>query len=168
MRARNSMIGATTERQLCDLVVHEAALIDAHRFDEWLALFADDCRYWIPLQGAAQSESEQHNALADEDKLLLTLRVERLKSPKAHSQHPPSRCQHVLQQPRIVQADITAGRCELHTPFIYIESRGEQQTMLAGVARHRLVRRDQGWQIALKRVDLLNAGAALPAIQLFP
>ena len=162
------MIDAATERELCDLVVQEATLIDARRFDEWLALFTDDCRYWIPLQGAAQQEDAQHNALADEDKLLLTLRVERLKSPKAHSQHPPSRCQHVLQQPRVVQADLVAGRCELHTPFLYIESRGEQQLMLAGVARHRLVRRDASWQIALKRVDLLNAGAALPAIQLFP
>lgn len=162
------MIDATTERQLSDLIVHEAALIDGRRFDEWLALFADDCRYWIPLRGDAQSESEPHNSLADEDKLLLSLRVERLKSPRAHSQHPPSRCQHVLQQPRVMQADLAAGMAEVHTPFIYIESRGEQQLMLAGVARHRLVRRDQGWQIALKRVDLHNAGAALPAIQLFP
>jgi 3-phenylpropionate/cinnamic acid dioxygenase small subunit len=162
------MIDAITERQLCDLVVQEAALIDARRFDDWLALFTDDCRYWIPLQGDAQHEDSQHNALADEDKLLLKLRVERLKSPRAHSQHPPSRCQHVLQQPRVVNADLAEGRAELHTPFIYIESRGEQQLMLAGVARHRLVRRDQGWQIALKRVDLHNAGAALPAIQLFP
>jgi len=162
------MIDAATERQVSDLVVQEAALVDARRFDEWLALFADECRYWIPLQGDVQREDDQHNALADEDKLLLKLRVERLKSPRAHSQHPPSRCQHVLQQPRVVQADLETGRCELHTPFIYVESRGEQQLMLAGVARHRLVRRDQIWRIALKRVDLLNAGAALPAIQLFP
>jgi 3-phenylpropionate/cinnamic acid dioxygenase small subunit len=161
-------IDAATERELCDLVVHEAALIDARRFDEWLALFADDGRYWVPLQGDAQAEGAAHNALADEDKLLLTLRVERLKNPRAHSQHPPSRCQHVLQPPRVVQADLAEGRCELHTPFIYIESRGEQQLMLAGVARHRLVRRAEAWQIALKRVDLLNAGTALPAIQLFP
>jgi 3-phenylpropionate/cinnamic acid dioxygenase small subunit len=162
------MIDAATERQLCDFVANEAALIDTRRFDDWLALFADDCRYWIPLLGDTQSEDAQHNALADEDKLLLTLRVERLKSSRAHSQHPPSRCQHVLQQPRVVQADLATGQAELHTPFIYVESRGEQQLMLAGVARHRLVRRDQSWQIALKRVDLLNAGAALPAIQLFP
>ena len=162
------MLDAATERELCDFVVNEAALIDARRFDEWLALFADDGRYWVPLQGEAQADDAQHNALADEDKLLLTLRVERLKSPRAHSQHPPSRCQHVLQQPRVVQSDLEAGRCELRTPFIYVESRGERQLTLAGVARHRLVRRGQAWQIALKRVDLLNAGDALPAIQLFP
>ena len=40
--------------------------------------------------------------------------------------------------------------------------------MLGGSARHILVNSDAGLRIALKRVDLLNPGAALPAIQLFP
>lgn len=158
----------TTERELFHFVAHEARLIDARRFDEWLALFADNGRYWVPLQGEAQAEGSAHNALADEDRLLLALRIERLKNPRAHSQHPPSRCQHVLQQPLLVHADEAAGRFELHTPFVYIESRGERQLTLAGTLRHRLARRAGRLQIELKRVDLLNADAALPAIQLFP
>ena len=159
---------ATTERELFDFIAHEARLIDARRFDEWLALFADNGRYWVPLQGAAQTEGAAHNALADEDRLLLTLRIERLKNPRAHSQHPPSHCQHVLQQPTLAHADDDVGRYELNTPFLYIESRGERQLMLAGTVRHRLVRLGDGLRIELKRVDLLNADAALPAIQLFP
>jgi hypothetical protein len=55
----------------------------------------------------------------------------------------------------------------LRTPFIYVEARGEDQVLLAGTYRHRLVRAPQGWAIRQKRVDLLNAGRALPAIQLF-
>jgi 3-phenylpropionate/cinnamic acid dioxygenase small subunit len=157
---------ATTERELFDFIAHEARLIDARRFDEWLALFADNGRYWVPLQGDAQDEGAAHNALADEDRLLLSLRIERLKNPRAHSQHPPSRCQHILQQPQLVRTEGLTST--LYTPFVYIESRGEQQLTLAGAVRHRLVRRGDGLQIELKRVDLLNAGAALPAIQLFP
>jgi 3-phenylpropionate/cinnamic acid dioxygenase small subunit len=162
------MMDATTERELFDFVAHEARLIDARRFDEWLSLFADNGRYWVPLLGEVQGEGAAHNALADEDRLLLSLRIERLKNPRAHSQHPPSRCQHILQQPTLVHADDDAGRYELRTPFVYIESRGERQLMLAGTVRHRLLRRGDGLQIELKRVDLLNADAALPAIQLFP
>ena len=149
-----------------DFVAHEARLIDEQRFDEWLALFAEDGRYWVPLRGAAQSESEAWNALADEDRLLLSLRVQRLKNPKAHSQHPRSRCQHVLQPSQLLASD-EAG-CELRTPFLYIEARGERQLQLAGSATHRLVRAGDAWRIRLKRVDLLDAGAPLPAIQLFP
>jgi 3-phenylpropionate/cinnamic acid dioxygenase small subunit len=147
-------------------IAHEAQLIDAKRYDEWLALFADDGRYWVPLEGAAQQEGAQHNALADEDRLLLSLRIERLKNPRAHSQHPPSRCQHVLQAP--VPIKMSDGDAELRTPFLYIESRGERQLMLAGSYTHRLTQVGGDWRIRLMRVDLLDAGKPLPAIQLFP
>ena len=151
-----------------EFVAHEAALIDAQRFDDWLALFADDGRYWVPLRGAEQAEGDAYNALADEDRLLLALRVQRLKNPKAHSQHPRSRCQHVLQASQVVSRDDAAGTCELRTPFLYIESRGARQLLLAGSATHRLVRAGDAWRIRMKRVDLLDAGEPLPAIQLFP
>jgi 3-phenylpropionate/cinnamic acid dioxygenase small subunit len=149
-----------------EFIAHEAQLLDAQRYDDWLALFADDGRYWVPLRGAEQAEGEAHNALADEDKLLLALRVQRLANPKAHSQHPRSRSQHVLQASQQVAGD--ADSCELRTPFLYIESRGERQLLLAGTATHRLVRAGDAWRIRLKRVDLLDAGTPLPAIQLFP
>lgn len=151
-----------------EFVAHEARLLDERRHDEWLALFADEGRYWVPLQGAAQQEGAAHNALADDDLLLLKLRIERLKNSRAHSQHPPSRCQHVLQASVVTQDDPQAGTCELRTPFVYIEARGERQLMLAGTSVHRLVRAGSDWRIRLKRVDLLDAGAPLPAIQLFP
>ena len=151
-----------------EFVAHEARLLDERRHDEWLALFADDGRYWVPLQGAAQQEGAQHNALADEDMLLLKLRIERLKSPRAHSQHPPSRCQHLLQSSIVTRDDPASGACELRTPFVYIEARGERQLVLSGTCVHRLVKVAGAWRIRLKRVNLLDAGAPLPAIQLFP
>jgi 3-phenylpropionate/cinnamic acid dioxygenase small subunit len=151
-----------------DFVAHEARLIDEQRFDDWLALFAEDGRYWVPLAGAAQSEGQAYNALADEDKLLLALRVQRLKNPKAHSQHPRSRCQHVLQASQLIEGGGAGASCVLRTPFLYIESRGARQVLLAGSATHRLVRAGDAWRIRMKRVDLLDAGEPLPAIQLFP
>ena len=150
-----------------DFIAAEAALLDAGRFDDWLALFAEDGHYWVPLQGAAQADPLSHNSIAYEDRLLLALRIERLKNPRAHSQHPASHSQHVLQRSRIEREDDGSGEVLLHTPFLYVESRGEQQLLLAGSLRHRLVRTVAGWAIRQKRVDLLNAGRALPAIQLF-
>jgi 3-phenylpropionate/cinnamic acid dioxygenase small subunit len=149
-----------------EFIAHEARLLDEQRFDEWLELFTEDGRYWVPLAGASQESGAAWNALADEDRLLLSLRVQRLKNPKAHSQHPRSRSQHVLQASTPLSGD--AQGCELRTPFLYVESRGERQLMLAGACTHRLVRAGEGWRIRLKRVDLLDSEAALPAIQLFP
>jgi 3-phenylpropionate/cinnamic acid dioxygenase small subunit len=148
-----------------DFAAHEAALLDERRLDEWLALFADDGRYWVPLLGAAQADPFSHNSLAYEDRLLLQLRVERLKNPRAHSQHPASHSQHVLQPSRVEHE--SAGEVRLRTPFLYIEARGEDQVLLSGTARHHLVRTPAGWSIREKRIDLLNAVRALPAIQLF-
>lgn len=148
-----------------DFIAHEAALLDARRFDDWLALFADDGHYWVPLLGAAQADPFSHNSLAYEDRLLLQLRVERLKNPRAHSQHPASHSQHVLQPSRIEEEG--ADDVRLRTPFLYIEARGDDQILLSGAARHHLVRTPTGWSIREKRIDLLNATRALPAIQLF-
>lgn len=157
-----------TDHELSAFVALEARLLDARRYDEWLALFAEDGRYWVPLQGADQADADTWNSLAYEDRLLLALRIERLKDPRAHSQHPPSRGQHVLQPSVVLQRDDAQGRWKLHTPFVYVEARGGTQIVLAGSARHRLVREGDGLRIVLKRVDLLDAGAALPALQLFP
>ena len=148
-----------------DFIAHEAALLDERRFDDWLALFADDGHYLVTLLGEAQADPFSHNSLAYEDRLLLQLRVERLKNPRAHSQHPASHSQHVLQPSRIEEE--TDGDVRLRTPFLYVEARGDDQILLSGTARHHLIRTPTGWAIREKRIDLLNATRALPAIQLF-
>ncbi len=155
-----------TQIAAADFIAHEAALLDDGRFDEWLALFTDDGRYWVPLLGARQVDAISHNSIAYEDRLLLQLRIERLKNPRAHSQHPPSHCQHVLQASRIEHID-EAGTATLATPFIYVEVRGDQQSMLTGRYRHELLQTADGMRIRQKRVDLLGPGRALPAVQLF-
>ncbi|HSV57685.1 MAG TPA: aromatic-ring-hydroxylating dioxygenase subunit beta [Variovorax sp.] len=158
---------AFTELALADFIAREAALLDEGQFDDWLALFTEDGRYWVPLLGRFQQDPESHNSIAFEDRLSLQLRIERLKDPRAHSQHPPSRCQHVLQISRVESLDADEGTAALRTPFLYIEARGEQQLMLAGSYRHLLVRTPEGIRMLQKRVDLLGAERALPAVQLF-
>jgi 3-phenylpropionate/cinnamic acid dioxygenase small subunit len=150
-----------------DFVVAEAALLDAGRFDDWLALFDEGGHYWVPLLGAAQTDPFSHNSIAYEDRLLLQLRVERLKNPRAHSLHPRVCCQHVLQRPSLQSQDGASGEVLLRTPFIYVEAQGLDQILLTGVCSHRLRPAQQGWTILQKRVDLLNSGQSLPAIQLF-
>jgi len=167
-RADRGRIDASLERELADFIAMEAALLDAGRHDEWLALFIDEGRYWVPLKGAEQSDPDSHNSLAYEDRLLLALRIERLKSPRAHSQQPRSRCQHVLQRSIAMKtADAAADGYELRTPFLYVESRDHEQVMLTGSYRHMLIAVSGTWKIRLKRVDLLDADRPLPAIQLF-
>jgi len=147
-------------------IYREARLIDEKRFDEWYELFAEDGYYWVPLT-PGQTDPLAHNSLAYEDKLLLKLRIERLKQPTAYSQKPQSRCLHVLQAPEVEKADAARGEFVTRTPFLYTETRGDELQRYAATAWHTLVRDGGGLRIRLKRVDILNADAALPSIQLF-
>ena len=156
-----------SETALCNFIAQEAAMLDEGQYEAWLDLFTEDGRYWVPLLGRFQEDVHSHNSIAYEDRLLLQLRIQRLRDSRAHSQHPPSRCQHVLQISRVEDVDEQAGSAVLRTPFLYIEARGEEQLMLAGSYRHLLVRTPAGLRMQQKRVDLLGAERALPAVQLF-
>ena len=78
-------------QDLIDLVYREARLLDARDLDAWNLLYTDDAYYWIPLE-PDQPNGVDHTSHMYEDKLLRTLRIERLKSPRAYSQQPASRC----------------------------------------------------------------------------
>jgi 3-phenylpropionate/cinnamic acid dioxygenase small subunit len=154
------------EGEVARFIYREARLLDEKRFDEWYELFTEDACYWVPLV-PGQADPLAHNSLAYEDKLLLKLRIERLKLPTAYSQKPASRCLHVLQAPEVEKSDPARGEVLTRTPFVYTETRGDESQRYAATAWHTLVRSNQGLKIRLKRVDILNADAALPSIQLF-
>ncbi len=158
---------APSELELARFVKREARLIDEKRFDDWYELFAEDGHYWVPA-APGQSDPLLHNSLAYEDRLLLKLRVERLKSDRAFSLRPEIRCLHVLQEPEVEKRDDDRGEYLLRTPFIYTETRGDESQRFAATAWHTLVRVEERLRIRLKRVDILNCDAALPSIQLFP
>lgn len=148
-----------------EFVYLEARLLDEKRFDEWYALLTDDVRYWMPLT-RGQPDGQTFTSLFHEDKLLLKVRIERLRHPHAFSQQQPSYCQHVLQQPAVEVADDAANHYVTRTPFMYVETRLDQQLVLAGVSYHHLTVVDGSLRMRLKKIELVNCDAALPSIQL--
>ena len=159
-------MGRPTDQDLVDFVVREARMIDQHRFEEWLDLFADDGVYWMPLEWG-QTDQRLTASLMLEDKLLLKIRVERLKGNRTFSQKPKSRCHHVLQVPQVDSRDDEAGIYVTWTPMHYVETRLDEQTLYAAWATHTLAHGEAGLKIKLKRVDVVNCDAAFGNIQLF-
>ncbi len=154
------------ERQLIDFVVREARLLDEKRYAEWNALFTDDAYYWVPLV-PDQPDGLDHTSHLYEDKLLRDLRIERLKSPRAFSQQPPTRSHHLLQTPTVESADAVAQAWVVRSEFHYTESQGDELNTFVGTCFHHLTLHDGALKMTLKRVNLLNCDAALPAVQLF-
>lgn len=156
-----------TREDLIDFVYDEARMLDEGRFDEWLELWLEDGHYWMPLDWK-QEDPLHVTSLMYEDMFMLRLRVQRLTGARTFSQKPKSRCHHVLNRPFVDEVDHEAGRYVTNTNMHYVETRLDDQLLLALTAVHELKLVDGRLRIANKRVDLLNCDAAFGNIQLLP
>ncbi len=151
--------------QIIDFIYAEARMLDEQRFDEWLALWLEDGHYWMPLD-YQQTDPHLVTSLMYEDIFMLRLRIQRLTGARTFSQKPKSRCSHVIQRPFI--DDINGDSITTNTAMHYVETRMDEQFLLALTAVHELKVVDGSIRIANKRVDLLNSDAAFGSIQLLP
>jgi 3-phenylpropionate/cinnamic acid dioxygenase small subunit len=137
-------------------LVHEARLLDEGRFDQWLSLFTSDAWYWVPSEPDQASPHDTISLIYD-DRRLLETRVRRLASPRIYSQEPRSRTSRIIANVTIEEADDIG--CLVRSKWQLLEYRRETQRIFGGTCFHRLVRGDNGIQIAWKRVDLVNCDA---------
>ena len=78
------------------LLYRETEYLDQARYDDWLALFTDDCRYWVPAQ-KEQMDPVNDISLFYEDRDLMEMRVRRIQHPQAHSLANPITTSHVTE-----------------------------------------------------------------------
>lgn len=151
--------------QIIDFIYDEARMLDEQRFDEWLGLWLEDGHYWMPLD-YQQTDPVLVTSYMYEDIFMLRLRVQRLNGARTFSQKPKSRCSHVIQRPFI--DEMNDSTITTNTSMHYVETRMDDQFLLALTAKHDLRVVDGLIRIANKRVDLLNPDAAFGNIQLLP
>lgn len=89
----------------------EAALLDGHRYDDWITLFTDDVHYFMPIRRTMTRrqlgrEFTQPGEMAyyDENKQLLQTRVEKLSTGTAWAEDPPSRTRHLVTNIRVEES----------------------------------------------------------------
>lgn len=156
---------SVSAEQVTDFIYAEVRMLDEQRYDDWLALWLEDGHYWMPLD-YQQTDPRLVTSLMYEDIFMLRLRVQRLNGARTFSQKPKSRCSHVIQRPFI--DEINAADVKTVTSMHYVETRMDEQFLLACTATHELRLVDGALRIANKRVDLLNSDAAFGSIQLLP
>jgi biphenyl 2,3-dioxygenase beta subunit len=90
----------------------EAALLDAHEYEEWLTLFSDDTHYFMPIRRTVSRKDAQREftrpgevAYFDETKPLLKMRVDKLLTGRSWSEDPPSRTRHLITNVRVLADD---------------------------------------------------------------
>jgi biphenyl 2,3-dioxygenase subunit beta len=138
----------------------EAALLDAHRYDEWLALFSDDAHYFMPIrrtrmQRELDKEFTQPGEMAffDDTKTLLAGRVAKLNSGRSWAEDPPSRTRHLITNVRVVRDH---GReLEVESNFhVYRTRLNSEETSWIGSRRDLLRRAEGSFQIADRKIFL--------------
>ena len=136
-------------------LIHEADLLDRRQYYEWLSLFADDCRYWIPLE-ENQKDGKNTISLVYDDRKLLETRVRRLGKDSMHAQAPHSRTLHVIGN-LVVTDDAGTGLVTVRSNQIVTEYRLNAIRILAGQVTHRLQRSGDSFRIAYKQINLIDS-----------
>jgi len=144
----------------------EARLLDDRQFDQWLALFDADCRYWVPVSPDQRSPADGVSHFHD-DKQLLMARTHRLLHPRAFGAEPAPRTAHVVSGVRIDRDDgdaLTVSSSQLMLEYRDRDGFENDLRMFGGRVTHRL--RDEGERFVIveKRVDLINADGSFNAM----
>jgi 3-phenylpropionate/cinnamic acid dioxygenase small subunit len=150
-------------REIEDFLIHEVALLDERRFEEWRDLFAEDGRYWVPLKPGQDSPDAECSLFYD-DRTIMQTRFERLRHPNIHSQNPAHRTCHVIGNVVVEDIDIARGEVLAKSNMIMTDYRIHVQRVFSGRVTHRLRRAGAGYKIVLKRVDLINCDDAFELI----
>jgi biphenyl 2,3-dioxygenase subunit beta len=138
----------------------EAALLDSHRYDEWLALFSEDAHYFMPIrrtrtQREMDKEFTQPGEMAffDDTKQLLAGRIAKLKTGRSWAEDPPSRTRHLITNVRIVKDDGRTLGVESNF-HVYRTRLNSEETSWIGSRRDVLRRLQGSFQIADRRIFL--------------
>jgi 3-phenylpropionate/cinnamic acid dioxygenase small subunit len=147
--------------ELEQFLYREARLLDTHRLDEWLALYADEATYWIPL-AYNQPDPYEHSSIIHDDRTLMAARVRQYAHPRAHARLPATRTIH--QVGNVLLLENGAENLRVASTLTLIEYRQERQRQWGALVEHTLKRVPDGFLITAKRVDLVNSEAELDGI----
>ncbi len=154
------------KEEIEEFLYREADLLDDRRYEDWLALIAEDVRYWMPMRrnvkvGEAEREftrAGQDINWFDEGKETLTRRVKQILTGMHWAEEPVSRISHMVSNVRLLEVNPSAAEpaeITVRCRFLIYRNRVETETDILVGKREDLLRRVEGdWQIARRKIVL--------------
>ncbi len=139
---------------------HEALLMDNHRYDDWLALWAEDGQvtYWVPCNGDDIDPTVNVSIIYD-TRTQLRNRIARLRETLWLREQAP-RLRRVVSN---VEVESEApGEVTASSNFILAQLHRHQQLLWAGTSTHTLIPEGGGFRIRSKKVVLINNDEPMP------
>lgn len=146
----NLLLRLAVEHFLCE----EAALLDAWRLDEWLALFTADATYVVPTTDRPDGDPQRGDLVFIDDNLVrLRGRVARMNSRFAHREYPSSRTRRLITNVRLTR--IAADELDMEASFAVYRARSGIIAPYVGRYRYTLARQGNGeFRIRRRRAEL--------------
>jgi 3-phenylpropionate/cinnamic acid dioxygenase small subunit len=150
-------------QEVAQFLYTEAELLDERRFDDWLALLADDIRYWMPMRRNVKFGDEEREftreredvSWFDEGKDTLTRRVRQIQTGIHWAEEPQSRITHMVSNVQLLSLTPDAREVVAKSRFLIYRNRVETETDLLVGKREDTLRRDgEGWLIARRKIIL--------------
>ena len=154
------------KQEIEDFLYYEADLLDDRRYEEWLALVADDVRYWMPMRRNVKFGEEDREFTRagqdinwfDEGKETLTRRVKQILTGIHWAEEPISRISHMVSNVRLVEVNPSVeapAEVTVKCRFLIYRNRVETETdILIGKREDTLRRAGDDWQIARRKIVL--------------
>ena len=153
-------------REIEEFLYREAELLDERRYRDWLALLADDIRYWMPMRrNVKYGDSEREFTRSrsdinwfDEGKGTLERRVKQIETGIHWAEEPVSRISHLISNVQIVEATPSMAEpreVAVKCRFLIYRNRVETETDILVGKREDVLRRDNDdWRIARRKIIL--------------
>jgi 3-phenylpropionate/cinnamic acid dioxygenase small subunit len=157
---------ALLKQEIEDFLYREADLLDERHYDEWLALLAEDVRYWMPMRRNVKLDDREREftregldiSWFDEGKETLTRRVRQIQTGIHWAEEPVSRISHLLSNIQLGEVNPSAAEpaeVSVRCRFLVYRNRVETETDILVGKREDLLRRvGAEWRIARRKILL--------------
>ena len=136
------------------LVETEARLLEQNRLDDWLALYAPECIYWVPATPGG-GDPRREIAVSFDDRRRLEDRIFRLKNDYAWSQRPASRTARMVSNVTVYATGDPAVFM-VRSTFLTTEFQAGDKRLYTGWYGHRVRDLKDRWAIEVKQVNLID------------
>jgi benzoate/toluate 1,2-dioxygenase beta subunit len=162
--------------KISQFLAQEARLLDEGKFEEWATLFTDDGYYWMPAS-VDQNDPYSEISIFFDDRALMNERIVRLRHPRVHAQLPPSRTsrsvtnislepssegENQLNDDILVRSKLLVGEFR---PNVVLDE-GNRRFFI-GTCWHLLTPGADSYKIQWKKVEIIDADAALASISVY-
>jgi 3-phenylpropionate/cinnamic acid dioxygenase small subunit len=154
------------KQEVEEFLYREADLLDERRYEDWLALLAEDVRYWMPMRRNVKVDDLEREftregldiSWFDEGKETLTRRVRQIQTGIHWAEEPVSRISHLISNVRLLEAKASWGEpveVTVRCRFLVYRNRVETETDFLVGKREDLLRRvGSEWKIARRKILL--------------